>query len=62
MNLPWHKLDERSRDILESRWLTEKKATLQELAGRYNVSAERIRQLEKNALKKLKNYMLQEAA
>ncbi|HHJ39423.1 MAG: RNA polymerase factor sigma-32 [Methylothermaceae bacteria B42] len=55
-------LDERSRDILESRWLTEKKATLQELAGRYNVSAERIRQLEKNALKKLKNYMLQEAA
>jgi len=47
-------LDERSLDILNSRWLTEKKATLHELAERYNVSAERIRQLEKNAMKKLK--------
>ncbi|MCF8006074.1 MAG: RNA polymerase sigma factor RpoH [Methylovulum sp.] len=48
-------LDERSLDILNSRWLSEKKATLHELAERYNVSAERIRQLEQNAMKKLKN-------
>jgi RNA polymerase sigma-32 factor len=47
-------LDERSQDILSSRWLVEKKATLHELAERYNVSAERIRQLEQNAMKKLK--------
>jgi RNA polymerase sigma-32 factor len=47
-------LDERSRSILEARWLAEDKATLHELATRYNVSAERIRQLEKNALGKLK--------
>ena len=50
-------LDARSRDILESRWLTDEKSTLHELAARYDVSAERIRQLEKNALKKLKNAM-----
>jgi len=50
-------LDPRSRDILESRWLTDDKATLHELAARYDVSAERIRQLEKSALKKLKNAM-----
>jgi RNA polymerase sigma-32 factor len=50
-------LDARSRDILESRWLTDEKSTLHELADRYDVSAERIRQLEKNALKKLKNAM-----
>ncbi|TAL44771.1 MAG: RNA polymerase sigma factor RpoH, partial [Methylovulum sp.] len=42
-------LDERSLDILSSRWLSDKKATLHELAERYNVSAERIRQLEQNA-------------
>lgn len=47
-------LDERSRDILYQRWLSEDKATLHELAAKYNVSAERIRQLEKNALSKLK--------
>jgi RNA polymerase sigma-32 factor len=47
-------LDERSRDILESRWLGDNKATLHELADRYEVSAERIRQLEKNAMKKVK--------
>jgi len=47
-------LDERSQDIVTSRWLSEKKLTLHELAKRYNVSAERIRQLEKNAMKKLK--------
>ncbi len=47
-------LDDRSRTILEERWLSENKTTLQELAGRYRVSAERIRQLEKNAIQKLK--------
>ena len=50
-------LDERSRDILQSRWLAESKATLHELADRYGVSAERIRQLEKAAMKKLKAAM-----
>ncbi len=47
-------LDERSRDILAQRWLAEEKATLHELADQYGVSAERIRQLEANAMKKLK--------
>ena len=48
-------LDERSRDILQSRWLDDdNKATLHELAEKYQVSAERIRQLEKNAMNKLK--------
>ena len=47
-------LDERSQDILQQRWLAEKKATLHELAAKYDVSAERIRQLEKNAMKKLR--------
>jgi RNA polymerase sigma-32 factor len=48
------KLDERSRDILKRRFLGEPKATLQDLAAEYGVSAERIRQLEVNALKKIK--------
>jgi len=47
-------LDERSKDILASRWLVEEKATLQELAEKYGVSAERIRQLENAAVKKLR--------
>jgi RNA polymerase sigma-32 factor len=47
-------LDTRSRDILARRWLAEKKATLHELADEYGVSAERIRQLEANAMKKLR--------
>jgi RNA polymerase sigma-32 factor len=47
-------LDDRSRDILAQRWLTDEKSTLHELAAQYQVSAERIRQLEKNAMKKLK--------
>ncbi len=51
-------LDQRSQDILQKRWLSEEKATLQELANTYQVSAERIRQLEKNAMKKLKEGML----
>lgn len=51
-------LDERSRDILAQRWLLEEKATLHELAAKYEVSAERIRQLEKNAMKKIKNALV----
>jgi RNA polymerase sigma-32 factor len=47
-------LDERSRDILQSRWLTEEKQTLHELADQYGVSAERIRQIEGNAIKKIR--------
>ncbi|WP_458524882.1 RNA polymerase sigma factor RpoH [Onishia taeanensis] len=47
-------LDERSQDILTRRWLNEPKATLHDLADVYGVSAERIRQLEKNAMKKIK--------
>ena len=47
-------LDDRSKDIMVSRWLTDKKATLQDLAARYDVSAERIRQIESNAIAKLK--------
>src|SRR4051812_36938452 len=47
-------LDERSQTILRSRWMTDEKATLHELADRYGVSAERIRQIEANAIKKLR--------
>jgi len=47
-------LDERSKDILTLRWLSDDKATLHELADKYQVSAERIRQLEKNAMNKVK--------
>ncbi|HEY9197850.1 MAG TPA: RNA polymerase sigma factor RpoH [Gammaproteobacteria bacterium] len=47
-------LDERSRAIVAARWLADDKLTLQELADRYQVSAERIRQLESNAMKKLR--------
>ena len=50
-------LDERSQDIIRARWLTEDKLTLQDLANKYQISAERVRQLEKNALGKLKNTM-----
>jgi RNA polymerase sigma-32 factor len=54
MEAALEKLDERSRHILESRWLTEDKQTLHELADHYGVSAERIRQIEVNAIKKLR--------
>jgi RNA polymerase sigma-32 factor len=50
-------LDDRSKDILSSRWLSENKATLHELADRYGISAERVRQLEKNAMNKIKAKM-----
>jgi RNA polymerase sigma-32 factor len=50
-------LDDRSRDILNQSWLSDNKATLHDLAAKYNVSAERIRQLEKNAMDKVKALM-----
>jgi RNA polymerase sigma-32 factor len=50
-------LDERSLDILQSRWLAEKKTTLHDLADRYGISAERVRQVEGNAIKKLRAAM-----
>lgn len=57
LTLAMSELDDRSRDILQSRWLTDTKATLHELAERYGVSAERIRQLEQAAMKKLRASM-----
>jgi RNA polymerase sigma-32 factor len=48
------KLDDRSRDIIQRRWLNDDKATLQDLADEYGVSAERIRQVEANAMKKMR--------
>ncbi|MEX2495040.1 MAG: RNA polymerase sigma factor RpoH [Woeseia sp.] len=65
-NLDWHDdatsrmadamtgLDDRSRHILQSRWLSDEKQTLHELADEYGVSAERIRQIENNAMRKLR--------
>jgi RNA polymerase sigma-32 factor len=51
-------LDERSRDILTCRWLQEDKSTLQKLAHKYGVSAERIRQIEANAIKHLQSRLI----
>ena len=50
-------LDERSQHIIQTRWLSDDKTTLQDLADKYQVSAERVRQIEKNAMKKLQNAM-----
>ena len=50
-------LDDRSRDIVEQRWLTEQKSTLHELAAVYSISAERVRQIEKNAMDKIREAM-----
>ncbi|MEN9680402.1 MAG: hypothetical protein RLZZ627_295 [Pseudomonadota bacterium] len=50
-------LDDRSQDIVRSRWLSEEKLTLHDLAARYNVSAERIRQLENTAMKRIRRAM-----
>lgn len=58
LSVALEKLDDRSRDILNSRWLSESKATLHDLADKYGVSAERIRQLEKNAMNKVKAILL----
>jgi len=51
------KLDERSRDIIARRWLTDRKTTLHDLAAEYDVSAERIRQIEASAITKLRAFM-----
>ena len=51
------KLDNRSQTIIQARWLTESKVTLQDLATQFNVSIERVRQLELAAIKKLKSLM-----
>ncbi len=57
LHLAMSDLDDRSKDILNSRWLTDDKATLHELADKYGISAERVRQLEKNAMNKIKAKM-----
>jgi RNA polymerase sigma-32 factor len=57
LNLALEKLDERSRNILKRRWMTDDKATLHELADEYGISAERVRQVETNAISKLKGLM-----
>jgi RNA polymerase sigma-32 factor len=54
-------LDERSRSILRARWMNEPKATLHELAEQYGVSAERIRQIETNAIRKLRKLVVEPA-
>lgn len=59
LELALEKLDDRSRTILQRRWLNDDKATLHDLAAEYGVSAERIRQLEKNAMNKVKTMMLE---
>ena len=51
-------LDRRSRDIIQQRWLFEKKATLHDLADKYQISAERVRQLEQQAMSKLKTSLV----
>ena len=50
-------LDDRSQDILKSRWLNDNKTTLHDLADKYSISAERVRQLEKTAMHKIKAQM-----
>src|SRR3979490_2805944 len=58
LTLAMEKLDERSRNILKRRWMTDDKATLHELADEYGISAERVRQVESNAISKLKGLMV----
>jgi RNA polymerase sigma-32 factor len=57
LSLAMEKLDDRSRSILQRRWMTDDKATLHELADEYGISAERVRQVESNAINKLKGLM-----
>ena len=57
LNAALERLDERSRSILRRRWMSESKATLHELADEYGISAERVRQVEANAINKLKGLM-----
>jgi RNA polymerase sigma-32 factor len=58
LSMALEKLDERSRSILKRRWMTDDKATLHELADEYGISAERVRQVESNAINKLKGLMV----
>ena len=55
-----NQLDDRSRDILQDRWLADEKLTLHDLAEKYEISAERVRQIEKNAMKKVKQSIASE--
>ena len=55
LNAAMENLDARSQEIIKARWLDDNKTTLHNLAAKYNISAERVRQLETNALKKLKS-------
>lgn len=57
-----NQLDERSQDIIRTRWLDEQKLTLQDLADKYQISAERVRQLEKNAMQKLRSAVEEQMA
>jgi RNA polymerase sigma-32 factor len=57
LTMAMEKLDERSRSILKRRWMADDKATLHELADEYGISAERVRQVESNAINKLKGLM-----
>jgi RNA polymerase sigma-32 factor len=57
LSIAMEKLDDRSRSILKRRWMTDDKATLHELADEYGISAERVRQVEANAISKLKGLM-----
>lgn len=62
INSHLQKLDNRTKDIIQQRWLNDSKATLEELGNKYNVSCERIRQIESDGLKKLKNIISKENA
>ena len=57
LSLALSDLDDRSQDILKSRWLNDDKITLHDLADKYSISAERVRQLEKTAMHKIKAQM-----
>ncbi len=58
LSIAMAELDDRSRDILQRRWLSESKATLTELADEYGISAERIRQIERAAMDQMKNHLV----
>lgn len=53
----WKKLNQREQEVIQLRWLQEEKATLHDVAARYDISAERVRQIEQNALRKLQDHL-----
>jgi RNA polymerase sigma-32 factor len=59
LTLAMKNLDERSKDILKSRWLEEKKPTLKDLSKKYNISIERVRQIEEHAIKILRETLIE---